>query len=131
MASISKPRKRGGKYTIQYFNEHGRRATVKGATDKTVTKQIADKLEADGALRRRGIIDTSAERFAHAEQRPLLEHLGDWKAALHAKGGTTEHPERSYRDAERALALGKIARISQLPPAPVMSAVKELKTAGA
>ena len=63
MASIYKPPGRK-KYIIEFRDENGRRRRKTGATDKAVSQRIANDLENKVALRKQGLIDPAAERFA-------------------------------------------------------------------
>ena len=63
MASVFKA-KGAAKYTILYTDQDGRRRKKMGATDKGVSQRIANDLENKVALRKQGLIDPSAERFA-------------------------------------------------------------------
>ncbi|MCK4850604.1 MAG: hypothetical protein KAT11_04590, partial [Phycisphaerae bacterium] len=70
MASIYKrggKKNRKGPYYVQYFDENGRRRTVKGCTDREATEALARKLEADAMLRRKGVIDPKADRYSATE----------------------------------------------------------------
>ena len=63
MASIYKRRnRRSGKWLIAYTDENGVRRVVTGAASKTVTEQIAAKLENEVEMRRRGVIDARLDR---------------------------------------------------------------------
>lgn len=48
---------RKGTYYIQYFDEFGKRRTTRGFTDKEATESVAQKLEADVLLRKKGVIN--------------------------------------------------------------------------
>ena len=102
MASIFKRRnKKSGKWLIAYTDENGARRVVTGAASKTVTEQIAAKLENEARLRRRGVIDARLDRYSEAERKPLVirndageaigGHLADFHKALLAKGTTAKH----------------------------------------
>ena len=78
--------KRGGKknrkgpYYVQYFDENGRRRTVKGCTDKEATEALARKLEADAMLRRKGVIDPKADRRSSQEAYPSI--TSHWQSLI-------------------------------------------------
>ncbi len=72
-------------YLIAYTDEHGKRRTVSGCTDRAATEEIAGKLEADARLRKRGILDPTRERIAAQSKRPIGEHIGEF--VQHVKAG--------------------------------------------
>ena len=104
MASIFKP-KGSDKYVINYTDETGRRRKAAGTSDKGVAKQVASKLEGDVALRRRGILDKDAERFAEAERKALVAHVDEWREDLLNRGGTAKHAELSANRVRRLAAV--------------------------
>src|SRR4051812_38512964 len=94
MASIFKKDKRkGSPWCIDYTDETGRRRRVVGCTDRTVTEQIARKLETEVELRKRGIISARDDAYANHEARPLADHLDDFRTHLIAKGDTAKHAD--------------------------------------
>ena len=113
MASIFKP-KGSKKYVILYSDENGRRRKKTGATDKTVTKQIARDLENKVALRRSGIVDAKDEAYRDHEAKPLADHLDDWHKDMLARDKTLKHANQ-YRDrAGKVLALTKGVSLDDL-----------------
>ena len=89
MASIYKrgcdKRDKGAAYFIAYFDEHGRRRTAKGCPDKAATQQIANQIESDIALRKRGIIDAATTRLIEQAGRPMSEHVDDFMAHVRTR----------------------------------------------
>jgi integrase len=84
MASIYKRGGKGnrhGRYRIAYFDEFGRRLDVAaGTSDHDTARQIADKLEADAALKRRGVISPQEGKLAELNAKPLVDHIADYLA---------------------------------------------------
>ena len=79
-------------YTAQYFDEHGkRRKAATGCHDKATAQQVADKIQSEVALRKRGCIDATQERLASEARRAIDEHLADFKAAMQSAARTAEH----------------------------------------
>jgi integrase len=75
VATIFK-RKGGSAWLIQYFDGSGRRREKSSrTTDRRAAERIANKLEADAALRREGVIDGRQERFSEEARKPLAEHV--------------------------------------------------------
>ena len=82
MASIFKrggKRNRHGHYQTSYFDENGKRLTVTaGTSDMDAAREIAAKIEADVARRKRGVITADEARFAEHNARPLAGHIDDY-----------------------------------------------------
>ena len=102
MASIFKRtadlRDKGKPYLISYNDEHGKRHTVAGCTDRVATEEIARKLETDARLRKRGILDAAQERVAEQGRRLQAQRPLD-------AGRSTD----SFRRRQRDLVLGSRA----------------------
>jgi len=126
MASIYR-RKKGGCYYITYQVRPGRRKTVTGCKDRAATEALARKLEADAMLRREGVIDTKAERYAAAETKPLMEHLAEYHAALLAKGVTRVHANLVRTRAAKVIGLCGARRLSDLVPSSVQAVIGSLR----
>jgi integrase len=91
MASVFKKRGRGY-WIVRYTDGSGkRREHSTGTTDRQAASRIAAKLEADAALRRDGVIDLHAERYAVEAKRPIQEHVADFERSLQARGNTPQH----------------------------------------
>jgi len=86
MATIFK-RKGSRVWTIQFFDAQGRRRERSSrTTDRRTAERIANKLEADAALERAGVIDPQQARLAEANRRPLSEHLAAYLQQLEDAG---------------------------------------------
>ncbi len=136
MASVFK-RRGGKKWCIAYTDENGARRTITGAASKTVTEQIAAKLESEAELRRRGIIDTRLDRDSTAEKKPLVVrndegeivggHLSEFHAAIEAKGATAKHAFEVRGKAVRIIERCGAERISDLTPSAVQATIQALR----
>jgi integrase len=129
MASIYR-RKKGGYFYITYQVRPGQRRTVKGCKDRAATDALARKLEADAMLRREGIIDTQAEKLAHAEFLPLEKHLETFETVMRGKGGTLEHVDRTLVVIRDFLALCRFKNLADLDAVRVAACVTGLKRDG-
>jgi hypothetical protein len=119
-------------YTAQWFDESGkRRKAPTGCHDKATAQQVADKLQLETALRRRGIIDPAAERFAREARRPVAEHVAEYEASLTARGRETRYVAETCGRLRRVLDLCGTAGIRDLAPATVESALQSIRDAGA
>ena len=75
MATVFK-RKGARVWTVQYSDAQGRRREQSSrTTDHRVAERIANKLDADVALERAGVVDPRQARFAEENRRPLAQHL--------------------------------------------------------
>jgi integrase len=83
-------------YTAQYFDENGkRRKASTGCGDKATAQQVADRIQSEVALRKRGIINVEQEQLADAGRRTLAQHLADFQASMTAAGRTSGHVTRT------------------------------------
>ena len=83
MASIFKRKKgRNEPYTIQYDDQHGKRKTVQGFTDKGLTEELAGKLELEARLRTTGLIDGEVDRLAAHKLLPIEQQLNSFADSL-------------------------------------------------
>ncbi len=69
------------KWHIKYTDADGIERRVIGCTDKGATAQLAASLEKEAALAKAGVVD----RYKKHRQRPLNEHVEDFRQALLAK----------------------------------------------
>ena len=122
MASVFKP-EGSRKYIILYFDENGKRRKKVGATDKAVTQRIANELENRVALRREGLIDPAAERFAESERQPIREHLDDFIATMEAKKRDPKHVRTTRTYIERIIEHSRAVRLSDLTLSAVQLAI--------
>src|SRR6478672_3961700 len=113
MASIFKPKGKS-RYVILYSDETGHRRKKVGATDKAVTQRLASKLENEVALRKQGLIDPTAERFANHERKPILDHLDDFIGTLEAAGRHPKHIRSTRTYIERIIKHARAERLSDL-----------------
>jgi site-specific recombinase XerC len=143
MASIYKRggnANRNGCYYVTYMVQPGVRRTVKGCRDRTATEAYARKLEADAFLRTHGVIDTAADRHAHAETTPLVVkdrnenvvggHVADFYNNIVARATTETHATSRRSQVCRIIETCKAKQISQLTPSRVQSALQELRAKG-
>lgn len=69
-------------YTIAYTDHNGKRRMTKGFTDKSLSEQLAAKIENEVLLRKRGMIDPEVERRSVIRNRPIKEHLESFEKTL-------------------------------------------------
>ena len=129
MASIFKRKGRDAWY-IHYTDGTGRRKMVKGSTDKKVTEAIARKLEQDAMLRRRGVIDSTADKLAAAAQKPLAEHLEDFKKSLDSKDVTPRYIRETKSYIETTFKECSFDTLDDLDVAKIQAFIADQKKAG-
>ena len=118
-------------YTAQYFDHNGkRRKAATGCHDKATAQQVADRLQSETALRKRGIVNTTQERYAAEARRHLTEHLEDFVQDLHAKGRTERHILATRRHIETIAEDCNAETIDGLTGAAVQVAIGVLRDAG-
>ena len=125
MASIFKRGGRKGKggYFVEYSERPGLRRTVYAGRDLAAAQALARKLEADAMLRRKGVMDDRAERWAAADARPLAEHVSDFLAALRAARRTEKHVRLAAARIRRVIEAVGAGRLSDLAPSAVQGAI--------
>jgi len=129
MASIYR-RKKGGCFYITYQVRPGERHTVKGCKDKAATEGLARKLEADAMLRREGVIDSTAEKFARSEAAPLDHHMDAFEAAMRGKSVTERHVVRSRKFIGGVVKACGFERLPDIDAAKVAAHVAALRRKG-
>jgi len=120
-----------GPYIARWFDFSGkRRQKTTGTTDRTAAERMLAKHVADSALRRDGVVDPRADRYAKAGRRPVGEHVEEWLADLTAKGVTAKHV-RAYRKRVSAMidAAG-VESVSGLSAVAVQAALADLHRGG-
>ena len=101
MATIFKRTRNGrkaDKWTISYYDYRDgqrHRREVTGTADVATTRRIAAKLDSEAELRRRGIIDPTAERLAGSGRLPFEQHLSGFTAMMEGRGCTGNHVDRT------------------------------------
>lgn len=121
---------KNGTWYIQYRDENGRRKTHRGCSDKEATTRIARKLETDAALRKSGVIDPKAERYASEGRRPIAEHIDDFHKDMLAREVTIEHSNRTRQYITRVFSLSKTRTLSDITPSAIQAAVGGLRKGG-
>jgi len=132
VASIFKRggRKGRGGYYVAYYERPGLRKTVYAGTDRAGAEALARKLETDAMLRRKGVIDPTADRLAAEEVKPLGEHVRDFVATLAASGATATYVALADGHIRRCIEALGASRLSHLTPSAVQRAVGDLVTGG-
>jgi integrase len=86
MASVFK-RKGVGSWLISYYDQAGRRKEKSSrTTDFRAAERIAQKIEADVALRRDGVVDARHERLTEENRKPLAQHVREYLQHCRGRG---------------------------------------------
>ncbi len=110
MASVYKKardkKKNGGKgacYYFDYVNQHGKRVTEKGFTDKQKTRDLATKREDEARQRRSRLIDPVQEQLADHRKKPIEVHLKEFEKSLSRKEITVKNIRQTVGRIRRTL----------------------------
>jgi integrase len=91
MATIYK-RNGKGNWQIEWFDHTGsRQKKSSGTTDKQAAQRIANKIEAEVALRVEGVIDSKLDKFAQDASSPIREHILAYVSSMTAKRRSEAH----------------------------------------
>ena len=117
-----------GPWRASWYDHNGkRRERSTRTTDRAAAERILAKLVADTALRRDGVIDVAADRYAAAARRPIGEHLDAFKRGLETRGNTADYVAERDTKARRVIELAGIERLSEMTPTTVQAAIDKLR----
>jgi integrase len=106
MASVFKlgrdKKKRNANWYFEYCDHNGKKRMRKGFTDKSLTEQLAVKLETEARLRRMGYIDDRQAELAEGKKSAVSKHLDDYERSLSTRKNTSKHVK---------LTMGRVRRI--------------------
>ena len=121
---------RGGRgpYIVSWYDATGRRRNRSTrTTDYKLARRIANKIEDETAMRREGIIDANADRYAAAARQPIAKHLSDFVEELAAKGRTEQHISETESRIRKIVKECDAQSITDLGPNAVVSAIATLR----
>lgn len=114
MASVFK-RKGAGLWLISYYDQHGRRKERSSrTTDLRTAERIAQKLEADVALRRDGVVDARHERLTEENRKPLMQHIREYLQHCRGRGVAPKGVESKESILKWIVAETRASRLSDL-----------------
>jgi len=114
------------KYYIRLTGADGIKRTVPLYTDKMASEQRAAQLQKEIELADAGVVD----RYKEHRNRPLTEHLGDFRQALLAKGNTPEYVEIVLARARRIVEGCKLKFWGDIKPGKVERYISDLRNSG-
>ena len=130
MATIYRPKGRKT-YIIEWFDENNKRHRKSGTSDKSVAKRIAADIENKKALRKEGLIDRAAERFAECDRQSISGHLDDFIASLEANKRDPKHVRTTRTYIQRIIDKSRAVRLTDLTLSAVELAVGAIQKEGA
>ena len=80
-------KRRTKRYHIKYYDSDGKPQRVRGYANKEKTRALALKLEAKAA--------DGPDPFAEHRERPLTEHLADFRKSMEAKNRSAQHVKQT------------------------------------
>ncbi|GAA4470059.1 hypothetical protein GCM10023156_62980 [Novipirellula rosea] len=83
--------KRGAAWHFEFIDEKGKPRMRKGFTDKGLTQQLANKVEAEAKLRRDGLIDLEQEGINQRKRSLIEQHLLAFENGQKSKKNTEKH----------------------------------------
>ncbi len=120
-----------GPWIASWIDHRGkRRERSTKTTDKAAAERILNKIIADEALRKEGVVDASTDRYAASMRRPLAEHLADWERDLLAKGRSGKHVTLVYKRATALLEMIKAQTMSDITASAIQAALGRLHEEG-
>jgi integrase len=104
---------REGYWYVSWFEYNGngrvRRTKCTKTTDKATAERIANKYEADAALRREGVIDPALDSINRESRRTIEAHLADYENMLRAAGCGDKHVTHTIGFIRRIAKAGSFA----------------------
>jgi site-specific recombinase XerD len=118
-------------YTAQYFDETGkRRKAATGCHDKAQAQRVAERIETEVALKRRGHIDPTAERYSKQARRPITEHVTEFQIALSSRGNTAKHVDMTLQRVRFIIEKSEAEHTKDLTASVVQEAIGGIRDAG-
>ncbi len=113
---MSSVRKRGRVWYYRFVDSEGVRHERKGCPDKRETESMAAASEAEASKIRAGLIDSKAFGYRDHEARTLADHLAEWRGGMLARGMTARHADQYHTRAARVVALARGGSLDDIDP---------------
>ncbi len=114
--ATDKARGKAGKWTIWWLDADGRRKYQTATTDRTLSLEMANRLEAEAKLVREGLVDPAERNRRKASQRPLADHVEDYRRELLAKDDGAKHAKHVAGVLKRLLADAEVSSVAEIAP---------------
>jgi len=118
--------RQSSKWYVKYRDADGIVRCVPGYTDKEASKQLETRLLKEAALAKEGVVD----RYKEHRQRPLTEHLEDFKQSLLAKGDTIKHAKQIASRVRLIVEGCKLRTWTDIQPSKVQRYLADLRYKG-
>lgn len=127
MASL---RKQGDIWYVVYYNAEGKQKTVKGYTEKGLTRDMGVRLEAEKQAIKRGESVVSAAQVKATLTAGFTEHLATYQQYLEMQGLAPNYVWYSIADVKALMAHASITRMSEVTWAVAVAWTASMKRAG-
>jgi len=111
MASVYKER---GKFTVTWFDSLGKRHYARGLASRKLAEMIGERAEFQRQAGKHGLVDPKAEKYAREADRPLAEHVRDFRAALKARKNTPQYVAETIGLVGRVFDAAGVTRIDAI-----------------
>jgi len=120
-----------GPWIGRWFSHDGRRCEASTrTTDRAAAERILAARINASALRREGVVDARADRYAEAERKPLTEHVDEWTAALRARNRTERYVGQQVSRVRELFTRMHADRLSAVTLSRGQAAMTELRADG-
>ncbi len=131
MASVFKlgrdKKKKSAPWYFEYKDHHGKRRMRKGFTDKSLTEQLAIKLETEARLRTMGLIDSEQRERVEQQSSDVQHHLAAYRKSLGFKKTSDKHIKLTMSRIERIIAGCEFKTLGDFDPDSVEVFMVELR----
>jgi len=118
--------RQSAKWHIKYVDADGIERRVVAYKDKTASQQLAARLEKEAELGNSGIVD----RYKEHRNRPLVEHLEDFRQSLLAKGDTIKQVKQVTSRVKRIMEACKFITWQDIQASKVQKCLPDLRYKG-
>lgn len=109
-------RRADGPWYVRWYDAKGERGKPQctGTTDRNTATRFLARMVDNVAQHKLGLVDASAEALARQAERPIAEHLADWKLAVQGRGVSPRRLALAMSRAERIIADCAFARLGDI-----------------
>ncbi len=126
LASGKTVTKQSAKWHIKYADADGIERRVPAYKDKTASQQLAARLEKEAELGNAGVVD----RYKEHRNRPLVEHLEDFRESLLAKGDTIKQVKQVTSRVRRIIEVCRFIMWPDVQASKVQRCLSDLRYKG-
>jgi integrase len=125
--ACDKKRGKAGKWTITWVGVDGKRHTQSAFTDKGKSFTLAIQKETEAKLIREGLLAPGEAQHREAANRPLADHIEDYRRSQLAKSDTVSHAKRTAHALTRLFELAEVTSINGIAPDRIQIALGRLR----